>query len=127
MGEQSEFPFSIFNPNARPLNYLFRFTEFVISPSKGLLMPNSYSSFKIQFRTDKASVTVGTVILEVEGEGQRVVKLSAVGKYPYLSSNISEVDFGRVLVTRTASREVILRNNGEVPATFSIDSRRSVP
>ena len=90
-------------------------------------MPNSYSSFKIQFHTSKASVTVGTVILEVEGEGQRVIKLSAVGKYPYISANITDVDFGRVLVTRTASREVVLRNSGEVPATFTIDSKRSVP
>ena len=90
-------------------------------------MPNSYSSFKIQFHTSKASVTVGTVILEVEGEGQRVIKLSAVGKYPYISANVTDVDFGRVLVTRTASREVVLRNSGEVPATFTIDSKRSVP
>lgn len=63
VGKLSEFPFTIFNPNAKPLNYLFKFTEFAISPSKGVLMPNSYSSFRVEFKTAQASVTVGTVIL----------------------------------------------------------------
>ncbi len=120
MGKASEFPFTIFNPNAKPLNYLFRFTEFAVSPSKGVLMPNSYSSFRIDFSTQQASVTVGTVVLEVEGEPQRVLKLSAVGKYPYISANSADLDFGTVLVTKPQSRELILKNNSEVAADFSI-------
>jgi hypothetical protein len=123
VGKTSEFPFTIFNPNAKPLNYLFKFTEFVVSPSKGVLMPNTYSSFRIEFKTTQASVTVGTVILEVEGEEQRVFKLSAVGKYPYISANASELDFGNVLVTKSISKELVLKNNSEVPAEFSIAQR----
>lgn len=120
VGKASEFPFTIFNPNARPLNYLFRFTEFAVTPSKGLLMPNSYSSFRIEFTTPTASVTVGTVVLEVEGEPQRVIKLSAVGKYPYLSASTSDLDFGSVLVTKAATREVVIKNSSEVAGEFSI-------
>ena len=26
VGQQSDFPFTIFNPNVKPLNYLFKFT-----------------------------------------------------------------------------------------------------
>lgn len=74
-------------------------------------MPNSYSSFRIEFKTTKASVTVGSVVLEVEGEDQRVFKLSAVGKYPYISSSLSELDFGNVLVTKQISKDIILKNN----------------
>lgn len=120
VGKASEFPFTIFNPNAKPLNYLFRFTEFAVSPSKGVLMPNSYSSFRIGFSTNQASVTVGTVVLEVEGEPQRVLKLSAVGKYPYISASSADLDFGTVLVTKPQTRELILKNNSEVAADFSI-------
>jgi cilia- and flagella-associated protein 65 len=120
VGKASEFPFTIFNPNAKPLNYLFRFTEFAVSPSKGVLMPNSYSSFRIEFSTKQASVTVGTVVLEVEGEPQRVLKLSAVGKYPYISASSADLDFGTVLVTKPQTRELILKNNSEVAADFSI-------
>jgi hypothetical protein len=86
-------------------------------------MPNSYSSFRIEFKTTEASVTVGTVILEVEGEDQRVIKLSAVGKYPYISSNVNEVDFGNVLVTKSQTREIVLKNSSEVPAEFYIQKK----
>ena len=43
----SEHPFTIFNPNVKALPYVFKFTEFNISPSKGVLLPNSYSNFKV--------------------------------------------------------------------------------
>ena len=60
----SEHPFTIFNPNAKALTYTFKFTEFTVSPSKGVLLPNTYSNFKIEFTPKEASVVVGTVILE---------------------------------------------------------------
>lgn len=34
-------------------------------PSKGALMPNSVANFKIEFRPVKATVIVGTVVLEI--------------------------------------------------------------
>jgi hypothetical protein len=67
VNQLAEFPFTIFNPNAKPLNYIFKFTEFSISPSKGVLLPNTYASFRIEFKPTQASVIVGTVVLEVEG------------------------------------------------------------
>jgi hypothetical protein len=67
-------------------------------------------------------VIVGTVVLEVEGEGQRVIRLSAVGKYPYISVSSQEVDFGDVLVTKQVSKEIILKNNSEVPAQFNLQN-----
>lgn len=83
-------------------------------------MPNSYSHFHIEFKTMTASVTVGTVVLEVEGEEQRVIKLSVVGKYPYISPNLTELDFGNVLVNRPVSKDLLLKNNSEVAADFHI-------
>lgn len=76
----SSFPFTIFNPNLKPISYLFKFTEFAVVPSKGTLMPNSMTNFKIEFKPTTATVIVGTVVLEVEGEAPRVFRLSAVGK-----------------------------------------------
>ena len=43
----SEFPFTIFNPNSKPLQYIFKFTEFIVVPSKGVLLPNSVANFRI--------------------------------------------------------------------------------
>jgi hypothetical protein len=61
----STFPFTIFNPNSKPIAYLFKFVEFPIIPSKGLLMPNSVSTFKIEFKPTTATVIVGTIVLEI--------------------------------------------------------------
>lgn len=77
----SHFPFTIFNPNSKPVSYQFKYTEFVIMPSKGVLMPNTVANFKIEFRPSCATVIVGTVVLEVEGEAARVYRLSAVGTF----------------------------------------------
>jgi hypothetical protein len=49
-----------------------------------------------------------------------VLKLSAVGKYPYISASSADLDFGNVLVTKPQTREFILKNNSEVAADFSI-------
>ena len=49
-----------------------------------------------------------------------MIRLSAVGKYPYISVNSQDVDFGDVLVTKQVSKEIILKNNSEVPAQFSL-------
>lgn len=64
----SQFPFTIFNPNSKPVSYRFKFTEFIIAPSKGSIMPNSVANFRIEFKPNCATVIVGTVVLEVEGE-----------------------------------------------------------
>jgi len=37
--------------------------------------------------------------------------MSAIGKYPYISTNISSIDFGNVLVTNSINKEIILKNN----------------
>lgn len=84
-------------------------------------MPNSISNFKIEFHPKQANVIVGTIVLESEAEDiQRVFRLSAVGKYPYLAMNVGEIDFGDVLVTKEVSREITVKNNSEVPAEFRI-------
>lgn len=46
--------------------------------------------------------------------------MSAVGKYPYISANHAELDFGNVLVTKSVSKELVLKNSSEVPAEFYI-------
>jgi hypothetical protein len=52
-------------------------------------MPNTVNNFKIEFTPKQANVIVGTIILESDAEEQKVFRLSAVGKYPYLSINSS--------------------------------------
>lgn len=120
INQTSEFPFTILNPNLKPLSYAFKFTEFIISPSKGVLMPNSVSNFKIEFKPNTASVIVGTVVLEIEKESPKVFRFSAVGKYPYISVKESLINFDDVLVTKSVSKDLLLKNSSEVAANFKI-------
>ena len=39
------------------------------------------------------------------------IKISAIGKYPYLDINYKKVDFGNLLVGKTKIKEVILKNS----------------
>jgi hypothetical protein len=47
--------------------------------------------------------------------------MSAIGKYPFLTINHEKFDFESLLVGKISQKDVILKNNSLVPATFSVD------
>jgi hypothetical protein len=57
-------------------------------------------------------VVIATVVFKfVEGEeGLKVLKLSAIGKYPFLTINQEKLDFETLLVGKVAEKEIILKN-----------------
>lgn len=61
---------------------------------------------------------IASVVLKVfEGEeGTKVLKLSAIGKYAFLTINQEKIDFETLLVGKVADREILLKNNSLVPA-----------
>lgn len=46
------------------------------------------------------------------------MKISAIGKYPFLTINQEKIDFETLLVGKVAEKEVLLRNQSLVPAVF---------
>lgn len=54
-------------------------------------------------------------------EGSKVLKLSAIGKYPFLTINQERFDFETLLVGKVASRDVMLKNQSLVPAQFTVE------
>ena len=72
----------------------------------------------IVFAPQEAKVIVSTVIFKFsEGEeSSRVLKLSAIGKYPFLTINSEKLDFETLLVGKVADRKIILKNQSQVPA-----------
>ena len=54
-------------------------------------------------------------------EGTKVLKLSAIGKYPFLTINQERFDFETLLVGKIATREVMLKNQSLVPAKFTVE------
>jgi hypothetical protein len=57
-------------------------------------------------------VVIATVVFKFsEGEeGSKVLKISAIGKYPFLTINQEKLDFETFLVGKVAEKEIILKN-----------------
>jgi hypothetical protein len=55
---------------------------------------------------------IASVIFKFTGseEGTKVLKLSAIGKYPFLTINQERFDFETLLVGKIASRDIMLKN-----------------
>ena len=54
-------------------------------------------------------------------EVTRVIKCSAIGKYPFITLDVKEIDFSTLLVGKTVSREIQLQNSSLVPTSFIIE------
>lgn len=54
-------------------------------------------------------------------EGNKVLKISAIGKYPFLTINSEKIDFETLLVGKVVEKEIILKNHSLVPALFSVE------
>jgi hypothetical protein len=50
-----------------------------------------------------------------------VLKLSAIGKYPFLTINQEKFDFETLLVGKVAEKDVMLKNQSLVPAQFVVE------
>ena len=63
---------------------------------------------------------MATVVVKLSGaeEATKVLKMSAIGKYPFLTINHEKFDFESLLVGKVSQKDVILKNNSLVPANF---------
>ena len=76
------------------------------------------------FKSDEAKVIVATIIVKIaEGatEVTRILKASAIGKYPFITLDAEDIDFDSLLVGKTVSRELKLQNSSLVPTSFQIE------
>ena len=57
-------------------------------------------------------MVIATAILKLsEGEeGSRALKLSAVGKYAFVTINQEKIDFESLLVGKVAEKEIVIKN-----------------
>ncbi len=88
-----------------------------------MLTPKQKQEISISFTPEEAKVVIATAVIKLlEGEETlRVIKMSAIGKYPFLTISQEKIDFESILVGNLAQKDVIFRNNSLVPAHFSIE------
>ena len=75
-------------------------------------MAKSKQDITITFHSEEAKVLIVSAIFKFTGseEGSKVLKISAIGKYPFLTINQERFDFETLLVGKVASRDIMLKN-----------------
>jgi cilia- and flagella-associated protein 65 len=89
----------------------------------GTLGPKQKQEITVTFTPDEAKVLIATSVVKFSGaeEGSKVLKMSAIGKYPFITINHERFDFETLLVGKVAQKDVILKNSSLVPANFTVE------
>lgn len=86
-------------------------------------MPKASQEITISYSPEEAKVCIATAIFKFS-EGEEVtktLKMSAIGKFPFLNLNQTKIDFEELLVGKVDAKKLLLRNNSTVPASFTIE------
>lgn len=73
------------------------------------------------FTSSEAKVLIASIVVKLaEGTSEitRVLKVSAIGKYPFITIDQESIDFESLLVGKSASREICIQNSSLVPTSF---------
>ena len=60
------------------------------------------------------------IILNIQNEEPRIIKLTAIGKYPYLTLSTTEIVFDPLLIGKQRTKEIEIKNSSSVQARFQI-------
>jgi hypothetical protein len=53
-------------------------------------------------------------------EMTRSLKVSAIGKYPFITINQEQIDFEELLIGKSCTKEITITNSSPVPTSFKI-------
>lgn len=93
---------------------------------EGSLGPKQKKEIKVTYESQTAKVLITTLLIKLtEGAAEQisVLKLSAIGKYPFITIENTNFDFNSLLVGKTASKDFTITNSSEVPTTFKIEKQ----
>jgi hypothetical protein len=110
------------NPSStQPQEYFIESSYFQISPDHGSVLPKSKVAITLTFTPKDATAIVATIILKINNEESHIVKVSGIGKYPFLSTSSQKLDFETLLVGKQMVKELVIKNNSQVRASFIIE------
>lgn len=81
------------------------------------------------YKPDKSEVPIASAILTLNDEKNeptprdqtKILKISAISKYPFVTCDHPKLDFQEVLVGKTQTQEYVLSNNSPVPVKFKVE------
>ena len=100
---------------------LFGDDVFHIEPVEGDIWPNSSAEINIIFKPMEAKMYTCTAFCDVIGRESRLpLRMRGDGTGPRVQFSFDELDMGNIFVNSTHTYEVVLANNGNIDAIFSI-------
>ena len=120
VGQPNKQTFTLTNKTNHHANFSFDASTFFFEPHKGTIPPRSSQEITISFTPQEAVVVVANTVLYVDDEPPRIIKLSAIGKYPYINLSASRLDFEYLLIGKKVTKDLIIKNLSQVPARFDI-------
>ena len=90
----------------------------------GILKAGAKQDLVASFAPTEAKVTITSAVFTFK-EGsksvKKVLKMSGIGKYPFVEISTDKIDFESLTVGKTTSQTVRLRNYSQVKAQYSIE------
>lgn len=100
-------------------------SPFHLSQESGVLQVKGKQEITITYSPKECEVIISSMIINLNGEEEKVVKLSAVSKFPVLSVSDTALDFEELLVGKSETKEILIHNTGQVGTHFKIKKAAS--
>lgn len=120
VGQQTTKYFVLSNPSPTEKQFSFEHCPFHIEPAIGRLLSRTQANISITHQPHDATVLVASTVLHIIGEPDRVVKISAIGKYPFITINTSKLNYESLIVGKREVKEIVIKNQSPVNAVFNI-------
>ena len=113
------------NSNDYPVNFRFLESPFEFEPDKGTIPPRSIQYISIFFTPKGATVLISKTVLYADNEEPVIIKLSAIGKYPFISILHNKISFDSLLIGKTVTKDIHIKNMSQVHTRFQIEQIRA--
>lgn len=114
--------FYVHNVGDLPVSFTWKMPSLfsVQPPACDNLQPGKTCGFEASFTPSEAAVFTGSAICSLSTGSNSIMRVTAIGKYPYLSVEPGQVDHGQVLVGSSVASSVRVLNQSLVPANFVV-------
>jgi hypothetical protein len=97
---------------------------FEIAHASGVLQAKGKQDVSISYMPKECEVLLSSIIVNINGEEDKTVKLLAVSKYPLISVSQTTLDFQELLVGKSEIQEIQILNIGQVPAHYKVSKEK---
>ena len=100
---------------------------FIFEPNQGIIPIKKKVDLKIKINPNYATVLIANARIILDQKYKKIIRLSSIAKYPFISISKTNLDFGTVQIGHMKEQELIITNNENVPAKFTIERTSTQP